>query len=490
MKLLIFNCLWWKERYMSLETTLFSVLGIHSRAQLAFNQRVNMASLRQEISQRQHLAPQLQQSTAILQMTALDLNDMVQSELNENPFLEGTAVTAPPEPLPASKGPAAPSDAVDFIGNLKQDIPLNARLLAQLSHLDLTVNDRKTAVFMIGMLDDAGYLRETDTALAQMLDICAQDVAVVRGKLQGLDPSGLFCTDLIEYLRFQLRDMGPLETTYSSLLDYLSENGFAPAPQLATALSISTAMVETHLSVIRTLKSHPLAGADHPALPPLQPDIIISGSVSQGWNIELNEALVPQVFLNSSYYAVIKDQIHTDQDRVFAAEMFKRAHWLLRCIAQRSHTLLRVADVIVHHQERFLDGNANEVNPLTLSDIATRLDLHPSTISRATSNKFLSAPSGTIPLKTLLTRAVGNAGKGPGFSSHHIKSLIQKTINSEDASTPFSDEKICGFLFTENIKVARRTVAKYRGQMNIPNTSSRRKQAAEAKLRGNVAHNP
>lgn len=439
-----------------------------------------MASLRQEISQRQHLAPQLQQSTAVLQMTALDLNETVQKELDENPFLERGPEIAQPEPAPVSNGISAASDKFDLIANLKQDIPLNDRLLAQLSHLGLTATNRQTAIFMIGMLDDAGFLRETDADLAQMLEVREQDVAAVRSKLQGLDPSGLFCRDLIAYLRFQLCDMAQLDPTFSRLLDYLSQNGFASGPQLATALSTSTAVIERHLSVIRTLKSHPLAGTAAPNLPPVQPDIIVSGSVLQGWSIELNEAILPQVFLNSSFYIATKGQMRTDQDRAFATEMFNRAQWLLRCIAQRSQTLLRVSDVIVHHQEKVLDGNSHGISPLTLRDIAIRLDLHQSTISRAVSNKFLSAPSGTIALKTLLTRAVGNTEKTQGVSSHHIKSLIQQAINTEDRGDPVSDEKICSFLFTKNIKVARRTVAKYRGQMNIPNTRSRREVALRA----------
>jgi len=434
-----------------------------------------MASLRQDLRQRQHLAPQLQQSAAILQMTALDLNEMVQNELDENPFLERSSKTDSPVSAPISNGPAATPDAIDLIANLQQEIPLNDRLLAQLFQLDLTLNERKTAVFMIGMLDDAGYLRDPDRVLAQMLDISNQDVAVVRSKLQKLDPAGLFCTGLIEFLRFQLRDMGQLEADYSKLLDHLSENGFAPAAHLATALSISTTLVDKYLALIRTLKPHPLATAEHQALPPVQPDIIVSGSISEGWNIDLNEAITPQVFLNSSYYISIKSQLRSDQDRSFTTDMFQRAHWLLRCIAQRTQTLLRVAAVIVRHQERFLAGDVSGISPLTLRDIATSLELHPSTISRATSNKFLCGPNGTVPLKSLLTRSVGNVKKEQGFSSHQIKSLIQKAINNEDLGNPYSDESICYYLFTKDIKIARRTVAKYRSQMNILNARSRKK---------------
>ncbi len=432
-----------------------------------------MNSLRQQLGQRQYLAPQLQQSSAILQMTALELSEMIKTELDSNPFLEHVREHSPLVESKSTENGAHYSESVDFVANLAQDEVLTTRLQAQLPHLHISTKDQNIAMFLIGMLDDHGYLRESNPSLAQMLDVAESDVAAVRQQLQGLDPPALFCTDLVDYLRLQLHQKGLLNPAICGLLDFLSTNGPATAPDLAVALSISVSLAETYLSVLRTLKSHPLADVEQPALPPVQPDILVSGTVTQGWSVELNDEIIPRIFLNSSYYKEMQGQMRAGHDLDFAAGMFNSANWLLRCIAQRSQTLLRVAAVIVQHQRLFLDNKANNLSPLTLADIATELKLHPSTISRATSNKFISAPIGTIRMKTLLTRAVGNVDGEKGYSSQKIKQLILEAINQEDKKTPLSDENICELLSENSIRIARRTVAKYRQQMEVPNSKIR-----------------
>ena len=430
-----------------------------------------MHSLGQTLGQRQSLAPRLQQSSAILQMTATELTALVQGELDSDPFLEPAPDREPPFPSgPSNKGANAP----DPVDSVVQEISLRTRLMAQLPHLPLSAARQAIAIFLIGMLDDKGYLRETDETLAQMLQVQCLDIAIVRQHLRNLDPSGLFCTGLIEFLRFQLGDPGPVDPVCFRLLDFLSDRGFSPTPDMATALSISTAQVETCLSVIRKLRAHPPADTENAPAPPIQPDILVTGSVAQGWKVDLNEDILPRVLLNSSYYNDLKDEMRTGEQLDFVTDRFGRARWLLRCIAQRSLTLRRVAGVCVQHQGVFLDGQSSELAPLTLRDIATELDLHPSTISRATSGKFLAVPGGTIPMKTLLTRAVGKARDGKGLSSRKIKSFIEEAVRMENKDIPHTDDMVCRLLAQKGIKIARRTVAKYRGQMNIPSTRSRR----------------
>jgi len=428
-----------------------------------------MNSLKQQLDQRQYLAPQLQQSSAILQMSAIELSEMIENELVSNPFLEQIQ-----ERPPAIAGHTAQnSSAFDMVANIAQEEALATRLQAQLPHLNISPEDQKIAIFLIGMLDDHGYLRESDRSLSQMLDVSEFDVAAMRQQLQNLDPPALFCTGLVDYMRLQLHQKDLLSPLFGKVLNFLTTNGPAAAPKLAVALTISIPLAETCLSVLGTLRSHPLADVEQPTLPPIQPDILVTGTVTQGWGVELNDEILPRIFLNSSYYKEMQSQMQAGHDLNFATDMFNNANWLLRCIAQRSQTLLRVAAVIVQHQRMYLDNKANSLSPLTLGEIAAELKLHPSTISRATSNKFMSAPIGTIPMKTLLTRAVGNVGGEKGHSSQKIKQLILEAIKQESTKNPLSDESICELLSQNRIRIARRTVAKYRHQMNILNSKTR-----------------
>ncbi len=478
------------------------------------------------------MTPQLQQAIKLLQMSNLELDAYVDQELERNPLLtrddpgeEGTETPDPPE---AAEGRAAvdavaaddsllgvaesrhamdvdvdnqfgdigadaagaaaafdswggggASDFSDPSGDLERvlaDRPtLRDRLIAQIS-LDIAdPGDRLIALGMLDHLDECGYLAADLADLAARLGCPVARAEAVLDRLQRLDPAGLFARDLAECLALQLRERDRLDPAMRALLDNLEMLGRRDTQALLAACGVDAEDLAGMVAEIRALDPKPALAFGGDAAPPVTPDILMRPGPDGGWIVELNPDTLPRVLVNNTYHARILVQTDDRATRRYLSESLHAANWLVKALHQRATTILKVATEIVRQQNGFFAHGVGELRPLILRDIAEAIEMHESTVSRVTSNKFIATPRGLFELKYFFTTAIAAADGGSSHSSEAVRHRIKALIESEEPRRVLSDDKIVELLRKEGIDIARRTVAKYREGMRIPSSVHRRR---------------
>ena len=430
------------------------------------------------------MTPQLLESVRLLQHAGADLNRYVDEQLAANPLLD----RAEPEhrdpraaPLDSwsdtgvawarpAGGPAA------FTDELEADQPdLRAHLAGQ-ANVDLPPADRATAALLIDLVDPNGYLAGFDPLeVAELARTTVADVLRVLGRLQTFDPPGVAARSLAECLRLQLAARGSDSPEMRRLLDHLDLVGEGAEDELCARLGVPVADLRALLAELRSLNPRPgLAFAGRREFLGA-PDIVATPG-ADGWRIELNPACFPRIYADRAGYLAARDHPGAAPDGGALARQWQEAAWLVRALRQRAQSVYRVASVLVRVQDGYVRHGAGHRRPLSLRTVAGLVDLHESTVSRVVANKTMATPRGTLPLRSFFDRRLGSADGGPAHSPSAVRARIQALVDAEGPDRPpMSDQEIAGALAASGVRVARRTVAKYRRMMRIPSSTRRRR---------------
>ena len=507
-----------------------------------------MVGLKQEFRQAQQLVmtQQLQQSIKLLQLSAVELQEFIDAELEKNPLLtrdEPESDTTPElspdeaeqpavaenfsedddgrndtreidvsdrdysvaesledesfgdewtqndavsigEVSAGAHGAAGGYDSDDEMSGIEgasaREQTLREHILEQI-HMDIADPvERLIAEQLTDMLDDAGYLREDTKQLAQTLGATDAEIETVIKRLQQMDPAGVFARSLAECLRIQLADMNRLDPVMELFLDNIEMMGEGDIKGLQRKCDADAEDFAQMIADIRRCNPKPALGFAAEDAQAVIPDVLVRRAKNGGWHIELNPDALPRVLVNRQYVASVGARKGDKEAKKYMSEQLANANWLIKALDQRANTILKVATEIVTQQDKFLKHGIRFLKPLVLKDIAAAIGMHESTISRVTTSKFIATPRGTLELKFFFTSSINASGGQNDFSSKTVMYYIKELVANEDAKTILSDDAIVKLLKDRNIDVARRTVTKYREEMNIPSSVVRRRQKAQA----------
>lgn len=484
-----------------------------------------MAAIGQKLQIRQSaqlvLTPQLRQAIQLLQMTNLELAAFVAEEAERNPLLEVTGQTgeatraegAPATrledrirdatPTEAHQALDAPRDTVfdeaaadgqlewrrrqdrllpsrepdgQLLDTLARPVVLRDHLQTQIGCMRAALPVRQLAMLLVDELDDDGYLRTGDDALATRYGVRPERVAAARRLIQGCEPAGLGARGLAECLALQLAETGALDRPMTQLLAHLELVALNRIDRLCLAIGCTRRELGAMLARLRQLDPRPGHALQQGETRYLAPDVFVRRNQDGTLRAELNADNLPRVLVDTRYAAQISAQDSTA--RTFLAECRANATWLTRALDQRARTILRVSTEIIRRQAGFFADGLDGLSPMTLRDVAEALSLHESTVSRVTSGKYLSCERGTIELRFFFSTGLPGSDGAAATSATVIRDKIRRMIVAEDTKRPLSDDAIVASLGGEGIEIARRTVAKYREGMKIPSSVRRRRKVA------------
>jgi RNA polymerase sigma-54 factor len=473
-----------------------------------------------KLSQKLIMTPSLQQAIKLLQLSKLELQEVLNQELLENPLLEETAEEAAKaeeaeaeaqektqteeEAKAAEPQKEKEKDSFDEIdydayfqdyieygynprgmGEEHEEFPientltrppnLTDHLTWQLSMSDASPKVKEIGAFIIGNIDEDGYLRASTEEIVAAGPYELEDVEKAIDAIQMLDPIGVGARDLRECLLLQLTfleiDVPYVETIIRDHWEDFMQRRFV---QLAKTLGIDMKTLEGIVEVIKHLDPKPGRKYSNERAIYVEPDVYVH-KVSDEYVIVLNEDGMPKLRINSSYRSMLNSMdSKSDGETVnYIKDKIRSAVWLIKSLDQRQRTIYKVAESIVKHQREFLERGIDFLRPLVLRDVADDIQMHESTVSRVVSNKYMHTPRGLFLMKYFFHSGI-DSDTGEDISSLTVKKKIQSYIEAEDPRKPLSDSKIMKILNDEGINIARRTVAKYRDELNIPSSTDRK----------------
>jgi RNA polymerase sigma-54 factor len=370
-------------------------------------------------------------------------------------------------------------------GSLEDDRDFEATIVAEQTLRDylaeqMTVDiedpvDRMIGVHLIDMLDDSGWLSGDVNAVAVALNCDGARVDAMLERLQKFDPPGIFARDLRECLALQLREKDRLDPAMAALLDNLDRLARLDYKYLLRVCGVDADDLADMIDEIHALNPKPGLVFGTEVAQTIIPEILMRPKPGGGWIVELNAETLPRVLVNTTYYAEISKGVQTKRDKEFIAERFQSASWLVKSLDQRANTILKVSTEIVRQQQAFFRNGVDHLRPLVLRDIAEVIEMHESTVSRVTTNKYMATPRGLFELKYFFTSAIASAVGGAAYSAESVRHRIKALIDRETADSVCSDDRIVEILRDGGIDIARRTVAKYREALKIPSSIQRKR---------------
>lgn len=457
-------------------------------------------SLQLSIGQQLTLTPQLQQAIRLLQLSTIDLQQEIQLIVESNPMLEATPTEEKEEVRDVSR--EENDEFMDFqwsqlynSGNKRTGFEdndynfdnlhctttnLQEHLHWQLELSPMSDVDRIIATTLIDAINDDGFLTmplaEIHMSLnSEEIPVELDEIEAVRHRLQLFDPVGCATISLAETLLIQLDQLSMDPQLLSITKKIINEDiellGQHNYRQIMKNHQINEKTVEDVLSIIQSLNPKPGNVIHHDITEYIIPDITVK-KVENEWKVYLNQHVLPRLSINSKYAALIQ-RADNSADNQFLKNNLQEARWFLKSIQSRQETLLKVANCIVDYQQGFLEYGEEAMKPLVLNDVASALEMHESTISRVTTQKFMHTPRGVFELKYFFSSHV-NTDTGGECSSTAIRAVIKKLISAENRKKPLSDSKIAQLIGEQGIQVARRTVAKYREAMGIAPSNERK----------------
>ena len=499
------------------------------------------AKLQLRQSQQLVMTPQLQQAIRLLQLSNFELDAFVETEIERNPLLErdddhreipstkperdttlaettgdfdaappgldvdreGVAATREldadyenvyPDTPPNELGPdltggswanvrQTTSSSGDGDANLESyvadEISLRDHLTAQLNLALPDAVDRMVGGYMIDLVDEAGYLRATLGEISERIGASLEHVTRVLGVLQQFDPAGVFARDLAECLALQLKERGRYDPMIAKLLENLPLLATRNMPALRRVVGADADDLAEMITEIKELNPKPGLGFGSAEIQTVIPDVLVKAASDGSWTVEVNNDTLPKVLINRVYYTRVNSGSKSEKDRDFLLECLQSANWLVKSLDQRARTILRVASEIVRQQDAFLTHGVQYLRPLNLKTVAEAIKMHESTVSRVTSNKYISTPRGIFELKYFFTSSIASAEDGESHSSEAVRHRIKTLIECEKPCSVLSDDRLVVVLGQEGIEIARRTVAKYREALRIPSSVQRRREKRE-----------
>ncbi|HYG59086.1 MAG TPA: RNA polymerase factor sigma-54 [Symbiobacteriaceae bacterium] len=446
--------------------------------------------LHMQQTQKLIMTPELRQAIAVLQLPVTELGDFIEQELLENPCLEV-------EPKEEAEDPTHGVEVRKFLEYLGNDytgngshaesedevtfeaftatVPtLQEHLMAQLYMAGLNAALRRTGAFLIDSLDDHGYLTIELSEAASRLSIPLEQAEQALQAIQGFDPPGVGARTLQECLLLQwatVDDGNPLVTAL--IQNYLDALGEGRIMRVAEELGVTPAEVQEAADTIRTLDPKPGRRFGRPdETRYVVPDVAVE-RVGHEYVVLVNEAPVPKLLVSNHYRQLLSGQVEAEA-RKFVEQKIHSALWLIKALEQRRMTLYKVTEAVVRFQRDFFDRGIRCLRPLTLREVADVVGVHESTVSRATSGKYVQTPHGTFELKFFFSSGVDNA-RGEGVAQESVKRMIADLIAKEDSAEPLSDQGLTDLLNRQGVNISRRTVAKYREEMGVPSSGKRKR---------------
>lgn len=482
-------------------------------------------SVRLKQKQSMVMTPRLQQAIRMLQMSNLDLAQYLEEQALENPFLEldhqhgevaHSADQSAPEKVDNAmiSGEAMssdPTEPTDFdnrfeagdseqvwraeLGRNRQSADFDmasanvadrgesiyAYVEAQIDVLFTSTQDKMLAHILLERLLPSGWLGATVEDIASQAGVDTDRLEQVLMRLQDMEPAGLFARGLAECLRLQARDKACLTPQLDLLLDNLNVLAEGDFRALTRKCKCSEEEIGEMLRLIRSFNPKPgeafLFRDDMISAPDL-----ITFKSKDGWVVELNNSTLPSIVINESYAETLAEKKAAREAQEFAHNALSSARWLRRALEQRNATTLTISAEIIRQQTEFLENGLNSLKPLLLRDIARAVGMHESTISRVTTGLMISTPRGSFPLKAFFSVALAGEDEEDGTSAAAVRHMISKMIAEENPKKPLSDDAIAARVTDNGVRLARRTVAKYRQILKIPSSAERRRRAKLARV--------
>lgn len=489
-------------------------------------------TLQLKLGQQLTMTPQLQQAIKLLQLSTLDLQQEIQEALESNPMLElgdeADEANAPPQEenqvssAAEANTPAATDDSDigqldEWSENIPNELPVDSQwddvyqtgpassapasdggrdydfdlrntttdslhehLLWQLNLTRFSDIDRLIALAILDATDDQGRLTVSSEDIWQSfekeMEVDLDEVIAVLHRLQHFDPAGVCCRNLQECLSVQLNQLSADTPFLAEAKNVVSKHitllGSRDYAQIMRRCRLKEPDLKKILELIQSLNPDPGALVATSKTEYVVPDVYVSKKNSR-WLVELNPDIAPKIRINSGYANLVK-RADNSADNVFLKDNLQEARWFLKSLQSRNETLMKVATKIVEHQRDFLDYGEEAMKPLVLHNIAEAVEMHESTISRVTTQKYMHTPRGIFELKYFFSSHVSTT-EGGECSSTAIRALIKKLVAAENPVKPLSDSKITNLLDGQGIKIARRTIAKYRESLLIPPSNERKR---------------
>ena len=335
--------------------------------------------------------------------------------------------------------------------------------------------ERMIAQYLVDLVDDAGYIPSDLAEAADKLGASPEQIETVLAQLQTFDPPGVCARSLTECLAIQLRELDRLDPAMEALLGHLELVAKRDFSALRKICGVDEEDLVEMIVEIKRLNPKPGLAFSSVLLQPIVPDVFVRQGADGAWLVELNHDTLPKVLVNQSYYAKVSKTAKKDTDKSYLAECLQTATWLVRALDQRAKTILKVASEIVRQQDAFFTSGVQYLRPLNLKTIADAIEMHESTVSRVTANKYIATARGTFEMKFFFTSAIASADGGEAHSAEAVRHRIKQLIDAESAQDILSDDAIVEQLRNAGINIARRTVAKYREAMRIPSSVQRRR---------------
>ena len=474
-------------------------------------------SLQLRVSQQLAMTPQLQQAIRLLQLSTLELQQEIQLALETNPLLEQDEL----DELAPNEGQERVTDSSEMDtkdalekNDMPDELPLDADwdeiysagtpsgtssdysfeelpvyqgettqtlqdyLVWQAGLTPFTDTDRAIATSIIDSIDDSGYLTTTIADIHEGIDnpdISLEEVIAVLKRIQHFDPLGVAAQDLKECLLIQLslypkdtQGLSEAKQIISNHIELLANRDFR---QLSKLTRLKEDALKIAVDLILTLNPKPGQSINTGESEYVIPDVLVKKANGR-WQVELNTDSIPKLSINHHYASLINDNV-SEGDSQYIRSHLQDAKWLIKSLESRHETLLKVATCIVEQQQEFFELGDEYMKPMILADIAYQVDMHESTISRVTTQKYLHSPRGIFELKYFFSSHV-STDTGGEASSTAIRALVKKLVAAENPAKPLSDSKLTSMLADQGIQVARRTVAKYRESLSIPPSNQRK----------------
>jgi RNA polymerase sigma-54 factor len=470
-------------------------------------------SLNMKLSQNLVMTQSLQQAIKLLQLSKLEMESLIRTELESNPVLEEVIDESAPSTderiqqqdegrtseievngsdsnmdeidsdyfyedyidYQHSRGMSEVAEIPNFENMMSTATTLVDHLEWQLSLVLFSDQETEYGQTIIGNLNKDGYLQATIEEIAELTGGDPEDIEFVRQEIMRFDPVGVAALDLREALLVQLEALKsddaqlPMQII-SNFLPYLEKHAYE---ELAKELKVPLSEIQRSLTIIRSLDPKPGRKYSGGESTFVEPDVFILKD-DDDYSIILNEENLPQLQINKDYQQMIaRNAEYKEETKTYIREHVNNAKWLLKSFLQRQRTIYKVVQSIVERQREFFDKGTGFLKPMVLSDVAEDIGMHESTVSRVVTNKYAHTPRGVFELKYFFSTGI-RSSSGEDISSIAVKRRIKQIVDEENAKKPLSDSKIMAMLNEEGLKIARRTVAKYREELNIPPSKQRK----------------
>jgi len=471
-------------------------------------------NLKLKQSQSLVMTPQLQQAIKLLQLNNLELSNLINKELEENPFLENQNSE---EAVDVQEEKTNEIDESFSSGESQSDEPKNEdyenrwdvetssmnysrntnnesldpgsiveqtyaekvtlkSILTNQAHLEFSdEKDRRISEILIDYIEPSGWFLQSLDEIESFSGFESDAIESVLKRMQKFEPSGVFARNLKECLSIQLQNTDPFSEKNITVVENLELLGEGNLKELQKITGMRDDELKESIKKIRLLNPKPGLKYSDENLDLLSPDVIVMKNNNDEWSVELNNSTLPKITVNNEYIREIESLKCNETDKKFISENINSAKWLIKAIEQRNITTLKISSEIINQQKEFFEKGKKFLKPMILKDVAKKIDMHESTVSRVTSNKLILTPRGIFEMKIFFSASINSMNDGESHSAASVRESLKKLITNEPLNSPFSDEALVSKLQLEGINLARRTVAKYRELLNIPSSSIRRR---------------